>query len=154
MSHKIVLVGYMGSGKSTIGRQLAKSLGYVFVDLDDYIEGALKMKISQIFAEQGELFFRKEEHRLVKEVLSLPEDIVLSTGGGTPCYSGNMETMLTLTKDVFYLMVSIPVLVARLTKEKEHRPLIRDIDASALHEFIGKHLFERNVFYQRATHTI
>ncbi len=154
MAVKIVLVGYMGSGKSTVGRQLAADLDFNFVDLDAYIEASLKMKITQIFAEKGELFFRKEEHRLLKELLQSEDNLVLSTGGGAPCYSGNMDTMLVLTNFVFYLKVSIPELVARLSKEKEHRPLIRHLEEGDLPEFIGKHLFERNIFYQKAIYTI
>ncbi|MET7030602.1 shikimate kinase [Sediminicola luteus] len=151
---KIVLVGYMGSGKTTVGKELSKYLGFRFLDLDAYIEEKTGMKIPAIFKEKGELFFRKLEHQYLSEVLEKNSDIILSTGGGTPCYSGNMEVISRLTKNVFYLRVSIPELVKRLTKEKEYRPLIAHIEEADLPEFFGKHLFERSPFYSLAAHTI
>lgn len=151
---RIVLVGYMGSGKSTIGKLLAKELEYDFLDLDAYIEEAMEAAISKMFEEKGEIFFRKKEHSSLKEILKKKDDFILSTGGGTPCYSGNMETMVEETKHVFYLKVSVAGLVERLYKEKDDRPLIKDLSNTDLPEFIGKHLFERNHFYNQAHHTI
>ena len=151
---KIVLVGYMGSGKTTIGKLLSNKLKISFLDLDEVIEQGLEDSISNIFNGKGEIFFRKKEHEYLIDVLSKKEKLILSTGGGTPCYSGNMETMLTLADHVFYLKVSIPGLVKRLLLEKEHRPLIKNIDNGDLPEFIGKHLFERNNFYLKANHII
>lgn len=151
---KIVLVGYMGSGKTTIGKLLANKLKISFLDLDEVIEQGLEDSISNIFNGKGEIFFRKKEHEYLIDVLSKKEQLILSTGGGTPCYSGNMETMLNLADHVFYLKVSIPGLVKRLLLEKEHRPLIKNIDNGDLPEFIGKHLFERNNFYLKANHII
>ena len=151
---KIVLVGYMGSGKTTIGKLLANKLKISFLDLDEVIEQGLEDSISNIFNGKGEIFFRKKEHEYLTDVLSKKEKLILSTGGGTPCYSGNMETMLNLADHVFYLKVSIPGLVKRLLLEKEHRPLIKNIDNGDLPEFIGKHLFERNNFYLKANHII
>ncbi|MBU2904470.1 AAA family ATPase [Arenibacter algicola] len=151
---KIVLVGYMGSGKTTIGKLLAKKLKISFLDLDEVIEEGLADSISNIFNGKGEIFFRKKEHEYLNEVLSKKNNFILSTGGGTPCYSGNMDTMLELADHVFYLKVSIPGLVKRLMLEKEHRPLIKNLDDGDLQEFIGKHLFERNNFYLKANHII
>lgn len=151
---KIVLVGYMGSGKTTIGKLLSNKLKISFLDLDEVIEQGLEDSISNIFNGKGEIFFRKKEHEYLTDVLSKKEKLILSTGGGTPCYSGNMETMLNLADHVFYLKVSIPGLVKRLLLEKEHRPLIKNIDNGDLPEFIGKHLFERNNFYLKANHII
>ena len=144
----------MGSGKTTIGKLLANKLKVSFLDLDEVIEQGLEDSISNIFNGKGEIFFRKKEHEYLIDVLSKKEKLILSTGGGTPCYSGNMETMLTLADHVFYLKVSIPGLVKRLLLEKEHRPLIKNIDNGDLPEFIGKHLFERNNFYLKANHII
>ena len=151
---KIVLVGYMGSGKTTIGKLLAKKLKISFLDLDEVIEEGLEDSISNIFNGQGEIFFRKKEHEYLNEVLAKKNNFILSTGGGTPCYSGNMDTMLELADHVFYLKVSIPELVKRLMQEKEYRPLIKNLDDADLQEFIGKHLFERNNFYLKANHII
>ncbi|SHJ30495.1 shikimate kinase [Pseudozobellia thermophila] len=147
---KIVLLGYMGSGKSTIGKLLAQNMKLQFLDLDDCIEEGEGMDIPEIFKSKGELYFRKREFHYLEEVLNGKDNFVLSTGGGTPCYGKNMETILGATNNVVYLKVSIPGLVARLSKEKSERPLIRDIPDEELPEFIGKHLFERNAFYNRA----
>lgn len=151
---RIVLVGYMGSGKTTVGKELSKYLGFRFLDLDAFIEDKTGMEISTIFKEKGELFFRKLEHQYLKEVLEKNAEIILSTGGGTPCYSGNMDVISNYTDHVFYLRVSIPELVKRLSKEKMQRPLIAHIEDDDLPEFFGKHLFERSPFYSMATHTI
>jgi len=151
---KIVLVGYMGSGKSTIGKLLAKELKYSFLDLDQVLEKRLGSSISDIFKSKGEVFFRKKEHEFLKDVLSEDSSFILSTGGGTPCYSGNMDSMLQLADAVFYLKVGIPGLVKRLMKEKEQRPLIRNIKDDDLPEFIGKHLFERNNYYLKANYIV
>ena len=151
---KIVLLGYMASGKSTVGRLLARQLGTSFVDLDDYIEQQQKKSIKDIFSEKGEIFFRKLEHQMLKEVLDSHTAVVLSTGGGTPCYANNMETILQQSDNSIYLNHSIPVLVERITKEKEHRPLVKNIPGNDLPEFVGKHLFERRPFYMQAEHRV
>ena len=151
---RIVLVGYMGSGKSTIGKLLAKKLKISFLDLDEVLEERLGDSISNVFNGKGEIFFRKKEHEYLNDILSQNNNFVLSTGGGTPCYSGNMDSMLALADHVFYLKISIPGLVKRLIMEKEHRPLIKNIDDGDLPEFIGKHLFERNNFYLKANHIL
>ncbi|NKI27795.1 AAA family ATPase [Arenibacter sp. 6A1] len=151
---KIALVGYMGSGKSTIGKLLSKDLASSFLDLDEVIEDGLGDSISNVFKTRGEIFFRKKEHQYLNEVLTKKNNFILSTGGGTPCYSGNMETMLAMADYVFYLKVSIPGLAERLIKEKDHRPLIKNIPNDELPEFIGKHLFERNNYYLKAPYII
>lgn len=151
---KIVLLGYMASGKSTVGRLLARQLGISFVDLDDCIEQHQKKSIKDIFSEKGEIFFRKLEHQMLKEVLDSHTAVVLSTGGGTPCYANNMETILQQSDNSIYLNHSIPVLVERITKEKEHRPLVKNIPDNDLPEFVGKHLFERRPFYMQAEHRV
>jgi shikimate kinase len=150
----IVLVGYMGSGKSVVGKLLAHSLELPFIDLDEYIESELQASISQVFTEKGEIFFRKKEHEYLQKVLRDHDHLVLATGGGIPCYSGNMEFLLKQTSNVFYLQVSVPELSSRLSMEKQHRPIISHISDESLPEYIGKHLFERNPFYMRANHTI
>ncbi|NER09079.1 shikimate kinase [Muriicola jejuensis] len=151
---KIVLTGYMGSGKSVVGKALAARLGLPFLDLDDQIEKELGMDIPEIFKEKGEIFFRKKEHEFLREILRSKEAFVLSTGGGTPCYSGNMDLLLATTAQIFYLQLSVFSLTNRLLAEKHHRPLISHLQHADLQEFIGKHLFERRPFYSRAHHTI
>lgn len=150
----IALVGYMGSGKSTVGRALAASLGTAFADLDDYLESRLGQTIPEVFQSRGELFFRKKEHELLREWLEANRSGVLALGGGTPCYAGNMDMLLGHTPYVVYLQMSVPGLVARLREEQLQRPLVAHLPAEELPEFIGKHLFERAPFYARAPYTI
>lgn len=151
---KIVLVGYMGSGKSTIGKLLAGNLDYEFIDLDDHIESSEALSIPDIFESKGEIYFRKKEFEYLNEILNTKDDFVLSTGGGTPCYGENMLAILKATSNVFYLKVSIAGLINRLISEKEHRPLISNIPNEELPDFIGKHLFERSYFYSQANHIL
>lgn len=147
-------MGYMASGKSSVGRLLARDLQLEFVDLDDYIEGEQQKSVKSIFSEHGEIFFRKLEHKMLSQVLDGKENLVLSTGGGTPCYSGNMDTILEKSDHSIYLQLSIPALVERLKKEKDQRPLVRNIKDEDLPEFVGKHLFERRAYYARAKHNV
>ena len=91
---------------------------------------------------------------MLKEVLDTHTSVVLSTGGGTQCYANNMETILQQSDHSIYLNHSIPVLVERITKEKEHRPLVKNIPDHDLPEFVGKHLFERRPYYMQAEHRV
>ena len=151
---KIVLIGYMGSGKSTVGRQLAKLKSYAFIDLDSYIETAEGMTIPEIFLDKGEIYFRKREKQYLQEVLQKKENLVLATGGGTPCYANNMETILEATHNACYLKLSIAATIQRLADDKGERPLVKNIPLEELPEFIGKHLFERSFFYHQANHIV
>ena len=152
----VVLVGYMASGKSTIGEILAKKLDYAFVDLDDYIEKREGQLVKEIFADKGEIYFRKKEASYLKEIINSKANLVLSLGGGTPCYSGNMDFLLKNEKVVsIYLKASVKNLVARLMNEKNTRPLISHLKTKEeFTEFIGKHLFERVQFYTQSNFTI
>ncbi|WP_282629360.1 shikimate kinase [Empedobacter sedimenti] len=148
----VSLVGYMGSGKSTTGKDLAKALGYQFIDLDDFIEDKYQLKIAEIFEKEGELGFRKKEREALKEVLTTT-NIVLSLGGGTPVYYDNMDEIVKNSVSVF-MRVQLPQLVKRLENKKENRPLIAHLNNEELTEFIAKHLFERNQYYEKAKYTI
>jgi shikimate kinase len=88
---KIILLGYMGSGKTTIGSSLSKKLYQNFTDLDDYIEKKENKTISEIFTEKGEIYFRKIEHVYLKQFIMDNDSYILSLGGGTPCYANNMD---------------------------------------------------------------
>ena len=151
---KIVLVGYMGSGKSTIAKLLSKKLNINFIDLDEYIEKKLKSTVSTIFEEKGEIYFRKMEHKYIQEIMDKKDSLILSTGGGTPCYSNNMDAINAKSSNVFYLKLSINELVERLILEKNNRPLIKNVANEELSEFVGKHLFERSYYYLQARHII
>lgn len=150
----IVLLGYMGSGKSRVGQELAQSLGLPFADLDAYIEQELGMSIPEVFRTRGEVFFRKKEHELLKGLLKSHSPGVLSLGGGTPAYAGNMDLVCRATPNTFYLQHSIPSLVGRLAHERASRPMIAHLADEELPEFIGKHLFDRVPYYARATHIL
>ena len=152
---KIILLGYMGSGKSTIGKSLSQVMYYPFIDLDEYIVKQEGSSISKIFEKKGEVYFRKIEHIYLKEILEKEESLVLSLGGGTPCYAKNMD-IINAKEDVtsFYLQLNIPTLSQRLEKQKSTRPLVADLSEEKLTEYIAKHLFERREFYIKATHTI
>ncbi|WP_417444231.1 shikimate kinase [Joostella sp.] len=149
-----VLIGYMGSGKSTIGKILAKKNDLAFIDFDEYIEKKEGLSIPQIFSQKGEIYFRKKETLYLLELLNAKPDAVVSLGGGTPCFGNNMDVVLNATENVFYLKLSVDVLEKRLKHEKAQRPLIKDIANAELSEFIRKHLFERNFYYLRAHHII
>ncbi len=144
----------MGSGKTTVGKLVAKHLKINFLDLDAYIEKGEGKTIAELFSEKGELYFRKKEFFYLKEILSSNTSFLLSTGGGTPCYGNNMDAITTATRNTVYLKLSLPTLVKRLSREKAHRPLIANISDEDLIEFIGKHLFERSFYYNQASTTI
>ncbi len=150
---KIVLLGYMASGKSAVGRLLAKAENLKFIDLDNYIEEKENNSISIIFSKYGEIYFRKKEGEYLKEVLNLKEDCIISLGGGTPCYGNNMK-LIEENSISFYLKASIKTIFERLKTETSQRPLVATIGLDQLQEYIAKHLFERNVFYEKANFTI
>lgn len=151
---KIVLVGYMGSGKSTIGKLLAQYLGILFLDLDDVIAENQKMTISQIFKIKGEIYFRNIESQLFQSLLQSDQNFVLALGGGTPCYANNHLLLQDSSCQSFYLQTKIETLLHRLTIEKNNRPVIAHLTDSELVAFIGQHLLERNYFYRFSKHTI
>ena len=151
---KIILLGYMSSGKSTVGKKLSQRLYIPFIDLDSYIEKKEKSSVKDIFKEKGEIFFRLLEHKYLKELIASNKKFVLSLGGGTPCYSNNME-YLTKNSDIIsiYLHASILTIVNRL-KYNKNRPLITGIKENKLSDFVSKHLFERSFFYNKATYKV
>ncbi|WP_298777613.1 shikimate kinase [uncultured Polaribacter sp.] len=152
---KIVLLGYMASGKSSIGKLLAKKLNYQFIDLDDYIIEKEKMTISEIFKVKGEIYFRNIENKYLKEVILKGEKYILALGGGTPCYANNMEVINSSKDSVsIYLQGSTSTMIKRLIKKKSKRPLIASLGDDKIPEFVAKHLFERRPFYEQAKHTI
>lgn len=151
---KIILVGYMGSGKSTIAKILAEELQIPFIDLDQYIEQELQDTISNIFKTKGELFFRKKEHEYFKLLMNTSESFVLSLGGGTPCYANNHLFLNHKNTLSFYLKASIDTLYHRLSNEVVNRPILAQNKEEPLDTFIAKQLFERSYFYYQATHTV
>ena len=145
---RIYLVGYMGCGKSTIGRKVAEILRISFVDLDKYIEERYFKTVPAIFAEEGEERFREKERISLLEVSQF-ENVVVGTGGGAPCFFDNMEVMNNNGVTV-YIAPDTEVLAARLLKSKTERPLIVGKSHEELISFINTALLKRAPFYEKA----
>ncbi|MBO5922453.1 MAG: shikimate kinase [Bacteroidaceae bacterium] len=145
---RIFLIGYMGAGKTTLGRALAKELKIEFIDLDNYIEERLCKSISQIFAEKGEEGFREIERRMLHEAGEF-ENVVISTGGGTPCFFDNIEYMNRQGATVF-LDVPVERLFIRLSIARKKRPLIMGKSDEELRCFIAEQLAKRLPHYSKA----
>ncbi|MFC2097302.1 shikimate kinase [Bacteroidota bacterium] len=145
---QIFLVGFMGCGKTSIGKKLANRLNLHFVDLDNYIEQKTGKKISLIFETQGEETFRKFENKYLKE-LQKKDNILISTGGGTPCFLENME-LINNTGISIYLEMNTQSLVQRLMNAKSQRPLIIGKNKKELADYVEKTLAEREQYYKKA----
>ena len=142
----------MGSGKTTVGRALAKEIGLPFYDLDWYIESRMRKKISQIFAERGEEGFRKIECNMLHEVAEF-EDVVISCGGGTPCFFDNID-YLNQQAQVVYLRCEPEVLHKHLLMCKGDRPLLKGKTPDELIEYIRQQLELREPYYTKARYTL
>ena len=150
----IILTGYMGCGKTEIGSRISQKLGMKFIDLDKYIEKREGSSITKIFEKKGDIYFRiiesKYLHQIIKE-----DDIILSLGGGTPCYHENYKIFNSDNNISFYLKYSRKNLSKRLFAIKKNRPLISQFKSEdKLLEFVSKHLFEREYYYSMAKNTI
>lgn len=148
---RILLIGYMGAGKTTLGRALADELGLQFIDLDLFIEERFRKTIREIFAERGEEEFRRIEQSMLHEVAEF-EDVVISTGGGTPCFFDNIEYMNRQGTTVF-LDVPVERLFIRLSIARSKRPLIKEKNDEELRIFIEEQLQKRMPYYSKASHT-
>ncbi len=149
---RIILIGYMGSGKTTIGKALSTETGMMFYDLDWYIENRMRKSISQIFAEKGEEGFRKIEYNMLHEVAEF-ENVIISCGGGTPCFFDNID-YLNQQGEVIYLKATPEVLYKHLMMARVERPLIKDKTPDELIAYIKEHLNEREQYYTKARHTL
>lgn len=151
---KIILLGYMGSGKTTIAHFLAKALKMQALDLDKIIEQKTERSIKALFENKGEIFFRKLEHEIFGNLISNSSSMVLALGGGTPCYANNHELLNAENVVSIYLKASIGTLYERLINDKENRPLIAHQGPEEIRIFIAKHLFDRSYYYHQATHVL
>lgn len=142
----------MGAGKTTLGRAFAQATGLNFIDLDWYIEGRFRKTVQQLFAERGEEGFRELERRMLHEVGEF-EDIVISTGGGTPCFFDNMDYM-SVAGDTVFLRATPEVLLRRIKAGRQKRPLVAGKTDEELKDFIRDSLERRLPFYARAKHQI
>lgn len=148
---RIILVGFMAAGKTTLGKALARELGLQFIDLDHFIECRYHSTISQLFAERGEEAFRQIERNILHEVTEF-EEVVIATGGGTPCFYDNMEHMISKGITVF-LDASVDVIHTRLTIARIQRPLVKGKSAEELRQYIIGMLEQRKPYYTRAQYT-
>ena len=154
--NKIILLGYMGSGKSTVGFQLNKEINVTYCDLDHYIENQLQESVNSIFKTKGEIYFRKMERHYLEKVLRTNSSLILSIGGGTPCYYDTMQYLNALQNSkTIYLNTSVLELSKRLFDAQSSRPLLRHLKSlEDFQNFIGKHVFERSFFYNQANVSI
>jgi shikimate kinase len=149
---RIFLIGFMGCGKSTMGRTLASELNLTFIDLDSFLEERYFRTIPQIFAEEGEESFRRKERKVLEEVCAF-DNVILATGGGAPCFFDNMDLMNNSGFCVF-LDVEISSLVNRLIHAKTERPLIKGKSPEELYAFIEGLLAQRRPFYEKARYIL
>ncbi len=149
---RIILIGYMGSGKTTLGKALSKETGLMFYDLDWYIESRMRKTISELFAEMGEEGFRKVEYNMLHEVAEF-EDVIISCGGGTPCFFDNMD-YLNQQGDVVYLKATPETLYKHLQMARVERPLLKGKSQEELIDYITTHLQEREPYYQQARYQL
>ena len=148
----IIIIGYKGAGKTTVGKALAKELGVMFYDLDWYIESRMRKTVKQIFDEIGEEGFRKIERNMLHEVAEF-ENVVVSCGGGTPCFFDNMDYMNQLGETI-YLKASPETLHTHLKMGKGVRPLLLNKTPEEVEIFIREQLKLREPFYNKAKHII
>jgi shikimate kinase len=143
----------MGSGKTTIGRRLANRLKFDFLDLDSQIEKQEKRTVDQIFSQSSETYFREIEHTCLKEISSLEKNIVISTGGGAPCFYNNMDIINQSGKSV-YLQMHPHSLAKRIEYSKRERPLLKGMTEEEIEHFIETKLIEREKYYLKANFII
>ena len=145
---RIYLIGFMGCGKSSFGKRLARKLEYPFLDLDEAVEARSGHTVAEIFDQQGETVFREVEKEVLRKTLEMPSGVI-ATGGGTPCFFDNMDFMKAAGKTV-YLKMSPLSLANRLEHARRERPMVSGYKGDALLELIQTKLKEREPYYLRA----
>jgi len=148
MKQRIYLIGFMGVGKTTLGKKLARQLGYRFVDLDDFFETKYKVEIHQFFEKYGEALFRELENKQLKKTFAM-ENVVVATGGGTPCHHRGIEHINQNGLSIF-LEMPPAALARRLLHAKRKRPLVLGKTGEELTRYIENKLAERMDCYQKA----
>jgi shikimate kinase len=146
---KIFLLGFMGSGKTYWGQQLAQKMNLPFFDLDAVVALTGGKTVTEIFSEQGEEYFRYQEKAALEKLIEENDAFVISTGGGTPCFFNNLDLMKD-SGTTIWLNTPVAVLLQRLSKEKQHRPLLKNIDDDDLRQTIIKKLGTRKIYYEQA----
>lgn len=150
--NRIIIIGYMGAGKTTVGKALSKELGIPFYDLDWYIESRMRKTVAQLFAERGEENFRQIEYNMLHEVAEF-EDVIISCGGGTPCFFDNIDYM-NEQGETIYLKATPEVLYGHLKMGKTIRPLLLGKTEDELLSYIGQQLSVRENYYNKAKHVL
>ncbi|MFD2920331.1 shikimate kinase [Terrimonas rubra] len=150
---KIFLIGFMGTGKTHWGRLLSRKMGLPFFDLDEQIVNSAGKSINEIFAEKGEEQFRLLEKETLHIIAESHESFIMACGGGTPCFFNNIVYMKEMGT-VVWINTSAQTIFERLLKEKDHRPLLRDLSDDQLKNFIAKKIADRRIYYQQAQVTI
>ena len=150
---KVFLIGFMASGKTTIGERLAQELGYNFIDLDGYIEQKEGKTIKELFEIRGEEHFRSIESEALRDVSKLDDNHVIASGGGTSCFYNSVDFMNKVGITI-YLKAEIPELLARLIKAKNNRPLLWGKNEEELNRYIARVLNERKKYYEKARITV
>lgn len=150
---KIFLIGFMASGKSTLGKKLANKIALPFIDLDDYIEKTHNTTIRELMNDKGQDGFREIERDSLNSVIKENKSAIISTGGGTPCYFDNMETM-NLSGETIYIDTDIPTIVYRLIHSKQDRPLTSGKTKEDLSVYVKNLLEKRLVYYKQAKYTV
>ena len=145
---KVFIIGFMGSGKSYVGRRLAQLLDYLYVDTDNLVENTEGVTIAELFDAKGEAAFRTIESNALKGLLKW-DNIVIATGGGAPCFHDNM-TFINNSGITVYLKTDPELLLERLKSEAEKRPLLGNRSEAELLAFINSKIAERAVFYEQA----
>ena len=150
--NRIIIIGYMGAGKTTVGKALSKELGIPFYDLDWYIESRMRKTVALLFAERGEENFRQIEYNMLHEVAEF-EDVIISCGGGTPCFFDNIDYM-NEQGETIYLKATPEVLYGHLKMGKTVRPLLLGKTEDELLSYIGQQLSVRENYYNKAKHVL
>jgi shikimate kinase len=149
---RIFLIGFMGSGKSTIGKQLASRLNYQFIDQDEMIEKQYSMTINEVFASFGEAKFRETEHEVLRNLSDL-NNVIIATGGGAPCFFNNM-VLMNQHGITIYLKADPKTLVSRLKDAHDTRPLINGKTGPELLQYVTEKLAERETYYAQCKYTV
>ncbi|MBL6950731.1 MAG: shikimate kinase [Bacteroidales bacterium] len=147
---RIYLIGYMASGKSWLGKELAAEMDYEFIDLDESFETRYRISILEFFEKYGENLFRNLEQDILRETSTM-DQVIISTGGGAPCHSDSMDFVLASGISI-YLRMSISELVERISKIKKKRPLLKNVLPGEMEEFVRDQLSEREKYYLKANY--
>lgn len=146
---RIFLIGFMGAGKTHWGKQVANRMGLPFHDLDELVVAQEGRSIADIFTENGEEYFRLAEKQMLEELVEREDSMIISCGGGTPCFFNNIDFMKR-HGIVVWLNTHVEVILQRLLKERMHRPLLKDIRDEDLRNHIVRKLNERRMYYEQA----